>query len=302
VDALETRKFGAATLLVGPRGGKYPDGNSLLVEGPEESLLVDPSLGLLARENALPRVDRVVLSHCHEDHVAGLHLFPETPVHVHEADRLGLLSLDGLMGIYGFTESVATPWRRALVEQFHYVPRPDALGFEGEVIFELGGDVRVRALHAPGHTRGHCVLLVEPEGALYLGDIDLSSFGPYYGDAWSSLEDFERTLARVREVPANAWITFHHIGAIDDRTDFLERLERYAAVIGSREARLLEFLDEPRSLDDIAEHRFVYRPGDAVPFADPVERRSMSQHLARLREAGRVEEVEPGRYRARMRG
>ena len=44
-----------------------------------------------------------------------------------------------------------------------------------------------------GHTRGHCVLHVEPEDVVYLGDIDLSSFGPYYGDAWSSLEDFERT-------------------------------------------------------------------------------------------------------------
>ena len=37
---------------------------------------------------------------------------------------------------------------------------------------------------------------------LYLGDIDLSSFGPYYGDAWSDLEDFERSLALVRAIEA----------------------------------------------------------------------------------------------------
>jgi glyoxylase-like metal-dependent hydrolase (beta-lactamase superfamily II) len=296
--ALESRRVGAATVLFGPRGGKYPDGNSLLVRGPEESLLIDPSLGLLPRQHELPHVDRAVLSHCHEDHVAGLFLFPHAACHVHEADRLGLLSLDDFLAIYGFPEPIESPWRRALVEQFHYAPRPDAHGFAGERVFELGGSVRVRAIPAPGHTRGHCVLLVEPDGALYLGDIDLSSFGPYYGDAWSSLVDFEQSLALVREIEASAWITFHHIGVIDDRAIFLARLDCYAAVIRDREERLLAFLAEPHTLAEVAAHRFVYRPGDAVAFADPVERRSMAQHIDRLRAQGRVEEVEPGRFHA----
>jgi glyoxylase-like metal-dependent hydrolase (beta-lactamase superfamily II) len=294
--ALESRRVGAATVLFGPRRGKYPDGNSLLVSGAEESLLVDPSLGLWTRRDALPQVDQVLLSHCHEDHVAGLPLFPDADVHVHEEDRIGLRSLDDFLAIYGFTESIEGPWRRALVEQFHYQPRPGAHGFTGERVFELGGGVRVRAIPAPGHTRGHCVILVEPDGALYLGDIDLSSFGPYYGDAWSSLVDFEKSLDFVRQLDARTWITFHHIGVIDDRAAFTARLDRYAAVIRDREQRLIAFLAEPHSLDEIAAHRFVYRPGDAVSFADPVERRSMAQHLERLCGEGRVVEVEPGRF------
>jgi len=162
--ALESRRVGAATVLFGPRGGKYPDGNSVLVRGREESLLIDPSLGLLARRGALPQVDHALLSHCHEDHLAGLFLFPDAACHVHEADRIGLQSLDGMLAIYGFAEPVEAPWRRALVEQFHYAPRRDARGFAGERVFELGGGVRVRAIPAPGHTRGHCVLLIEPGG------------------------------------------------------------------------------------------------------------------------------------------
>ena len=43
----------------------------------------------------------------------------------------------------------------------------------------------------------------------------------------------------------------------------------------------------------------VYRPGDAVPWAEVVERRSMAQHVERLVAAGRVREVEPGRFVAR---
>jgi glyoxylase-like metal-dependent hydrolase (beta-lactamase superfamily II) len=166
-------------------------------------------------------------------------------------------------------------------------------------VFDLGGGVRVRAIHAPGHTRGHSLLHVEPDDVLYLGDIDLSSFGPYYGDAWSSLEDFERTLAMVRAMPARWYATFHHVGVLDGRAAFLERLDRFAAVIGAREERLLAFLAEPRTLDEIAAHRFVYRPGDPVSFAEPVERRSMGQHVVRLVAAGQVAEVEPGRFLAR---
>jgi glyoxylase-like metal-dependent hydrolase (beta-lactamase superfamily II) len=291
--------LGAATVCFAAERGKYPLGNSLLVQGREETLVIDPSLGLIPRRAALPRVDRVVNSHCHEDHVAGNHLFPEVPWHVHAADLPGLQSLAGFLAIFGYDDPVVMEgWAKAVRERFHYVERPDALAFQDGAVFELGGGVRVRAIHTPGHTRGHCALMIEPDGVLYLGDIDLSSFGPYYGDAWSELEDFERSLRRVREIEARHYATFHHIGVVD-RPSFLERLTRYEAVIGQREQRLLAFLAEaPRSLDEVAEHRFVYRRSDPVPFAAPVERRSMAQHIARLVRQGRVREVEAGRFQA----
>jgi glyoxylase-like metal-dependent hydrolase (beta-lactamase superfamily II) len=295
---LEERRFGATTVLFGARGGKYPHGNSLVVRGSEESVIVDPSLGLVARSPQLPEVDRVLLSHCHEDHIAGLHLYPDVPCHVHEADLPGLLGLDGFMAIYGFAAKVDESWRRAVVETFHYTARPDALVFRGGDSFELGGAVRMHVIHAPGHTRGHSLFHVEPDDLVYLGDVDLSSFGPYYGDAWSDLEDFERTLERARKLKARFYATFHHVGVLEGRDAFLERLDRFAGVIADRERRLLAYLDEPRSLGEIVSHRFVYRPGDAISFADPVERRSMAQHVERLLGAGRVCEMEPGRFRA----
>ena len=291
------RAIGRVTVLTGAQSGKYPDGNSLLVSGTEETVVIDPSLSLIPRRAGLPRVDRVVNSHCHEDHVAGNHLFPDAPWHLHVLDLPGIRSVDGIMAIYGFDGEVDRAFRQVVVEKFHFTPRADAVAYREGDVFELGR-TRVRVIHAPGHTRGHCVLHVEPEDVLYLGDIDLSSFGPYYGDAWSSLVDFERTLALVRDVEARWYATFHHIGLLDGRAAFLERLDRFAAVIASRESRLLEFLGVPRTMDEVAAHRFVYRPGDPVPYAEPVERRSMGQHVERLVAAGRVREVEPGRYLA----
>jgi glyoxylase-like metal-dependent hydrolase (beta-lactamase superfamily II) len=295
VAEVEDRQIGHVTVLMGERGGKYPQGNSLLVEGVEESVLVDPSLAVIPRRSELAGIDRIFNSHCHEDHIAGNFCFPGVPVYLHGLDLPGLWSLDHMMAIYGYEESIDRPFRKVVVEQFHYAPRSDAMPFRDHDVFDLGG-VRLRVIHTPGHTRGHCCFLIEPDDILYLGDIDLSSFGPYYGDAWSSLEDFERTLAAVRAIEARWYATFHHIGVLDGRAAFVERLDRFTAVIQERERRLLDYLAEPHTLDDIAAHRFVYRPQDPVPFADAVERRSMSQHLERLRRDGRVREPEPGRY------
>jgi glyoxylase-like metal-dependent hydrolase (beta-lactamase superfamily II) len=283
-------------VLWGAARGKYPHGNSLLIAGNDETLIIDPSVAVAeAPPSGLPHVDRVLNSHCHEDHVAGNARFAAVPWHLPEADLPGIHSLDGLMAIYGFDGAIDTAWREVVVRQFHFTPRLDAHPYRDGDVFELGG-VRVRTIHAPGHTRGHSMLHVEPDDVLYLGDIDLSSFGPYYGDAWSSLEDFERTLLLARSIEARWYATFHHMGVLEGRTAFLERLDRYAAVIADREARLLAYLAEPRTLGEIAAHRFVYRPQDPVPFAEPVERRSMGQHVARLVREGRVREVEPGGF------
>ena len=288
--------LGRTTVLVGERNGKYPNGNALLVRGGDETVVIDPSILVAAGRIELPHVDRVLNSHCHEDHIAGNGRFPDVPWHFHEADAPGIRSLDGLMTIYGFDGQIDETWRRVVLEQFHFAPRPDPTPFRDGDVFDLGGGVTIRVIHAPGHTRGHSFLHVLPDDVLYLGDVDLSSFGPYYGDAWSCLEDFERTLAMARTIEARFYATFHHIGVVEGRAAFLEKLDRYAAVIGDRERRLLEYLGEPRSLDEVVAHRFVYRPQDDISFADPVERRSMGQHVDRLVAGGRVREVAPGRY------
>ena len=78
------------------------------------------------------------------------------------------------MAIYGFVGAVDDAFRKVVVEQFHFTPRPDALAFRDGDRFDLGG-VTVRAVAAPGHTRGHTFFVVEPDGVVYLGDVDLST-------------------------------------------------------------------------------------------------------------------------------
>ncbi len=294
---METWERGPVTVLFGDKNGKYPEGNSVVIRGRDTTLLVDPSLGVGRRGLGGPSLapDLVALTHVHEDHVAGLHRFADAEVHAHAFDVDGIRSLDGLMRMYGYGSLEAT-MRQLVVDEFDFRARPAARAFTDGTVFDLGG-VRVRAMHTPGHTRGHCVFVIEPGNMLILGDIDLSSFGPYYGDAWSDLEDFERSIATVRTLDADAWITFHHVGVLTERSAFEERLDRFAARVGAREASLLSFLTSPRSIDDMIAHRFLYPPHASLPFLDAVERRTVTQHLARLERSGRIRH-EGGLYAA----
>ena len=295
----ERRLTERVSVLVGEAGGKYPTGNTLLVRGASERFLIDPSVDVVRRGGAPGgRVDAILNSHAHEDHVAGNGLYPTARIHVHEADRDGVASLDGLMAVYGMSDpATADAFRRIVVDEFHFTPRPDAKGFVHGDRFDLGG-LTIEAVHLPGHTRGHSGFRISDD-VFFLSDIDLTGFGPYYGDAWSDLDDFEESLRRVRDEQARFYVTFHHKGVIEGRARFLELLDGFAAVIDRRHAAMLEFLaDAPRSLAEMVEHRFIYRPGVETPVVGPVEHRSAELHVARMLARGEAVEAEPGRYRA----
>ena len=291
-------RLGRSLALMGAANGKYPSGNSLLIEGSSETILIDPSLTVAERGGAPARVDRMLVSHGHEDHLAGVSTFPEAHLHAHHDDLRALHSLDGLLEIYGMPTDIAEKFGVQILEEFHYQPRVDATGFADGHRFDLGEGLRVEVVHLPGHTRGHCGFLIEPDGVFFVADLDLTGFGPYYGDHWSDLEDFERAITRARDIEARWYVTFHHKGVVEGRAHFVEQLDTFASVIGQRETRLLEFLVEPRSMEDIVKHRFIYRPGVEILFGDHVERTSMGMHLTRLIRDGGVVEIEPGLYRS----
>ena len=288
------RNIGPLTILYGYENGKYPQGNSLVVRGSKRSLIIDPCLGVVARQDRLPEVDAVFHSHTHEDHIAGTHLFRGKQWYAHELDALGLESIEGLMAIYGLEGAVHDAFKEEIETKFYYPHDGEKVTvFQDGDEFDIGG-VTVSVLHTPGHTRGHSCFIISwggsPEKRLvYLGDIELTGFGPYYGDAWSDLEDFETSIERLRELDAKWWLTFHHKGLIESREKFLIMLDKFGSMIRYREENLLSFLSKPRTMDDIVSHRFVYRPGQTGFMIDAVERRSMGMHLERLIRVGSVE-------------
>jgi glyoxylase-like metal-dependent hydrolase (beta-lactamase superfamily II) len=284
------------TVLVGDNNGAYPSGNSLVVRGDGESVIIDPSVSVVDRGGAGLRVDAVLNSHSHEDHMPGNGFFADARIHIHHEDLPGARGIEGLMDVYGLSGQARADFTAQVLDEFHYTPRPDAHGFSDGHVFDLGG-VTVEAVHLPGHTRGHSGFRIDG-GVFFLSDIDLTGFGPYYGDVWSDLEDFEASLLQVREEEADVYVTFHHKGIIDSRSTFLTMIDNFIAVIDRRHQAMLSFLAEPHSIDEMADHRFIYRPHVQHVFADNVERRSARLHLDRMQRRGEAVEVEPGRFKA----
>ena len=289
-------RFGPVTVYFGEKSGKYPDGNQVVVRGRDTTAAFDTPQVANRIGPDFDTADLVILGHVHEDHMAGLHRVPQATVHVHQADLAAARSWDGLARHYGYTAEALAQLRTTIERQFHYAPRPDAIGYADGAVWDLGG-VRVRAVHMPGHTAGHCVLLVEPHGIAFIGDIDLSGFGPYYGDASSSLAQFRRTLSRLEGLPASTWITSHHKGVLTDRAAFGRALRAFAARIDEREQRLLQMLaGAPRSMADLVRERLLYPPGYGDLWVDCAERRSIALHLEELVGAGRASRLPDGRY------
>jgi glyoxylase-like metal-dependent hydrolase (beta-lactamase superfamily II) len=284
----------AVSVLMGPDNGAYPSGNSLLIQGTAETALIDPSVTVVHKGGAPVGVDAVINSHGHEDHLAGNGLLASARIHVHHDDLLAVRHLDGMLALYGFEGELRDYWAATVSEEFFYTARPDAQGFGDGHVFDLGGGVRIEAVHLPGHTRGHSGFLVGD--VFFLSDIDLTGFGPYYGDAWSDLEQFEASLARARQVEARWYVTFHHKGVIEGRAAFLDLIDRFHAVIDRRHQEMLDYLTEPRTPAEMAARRFVYRPHVELAYVAEAEQRTAELHLARMLERGEAREVQPGRY------
>lgn len=286
---IQRHQFGRVTVFRGAKGGKYPDGNQIMIAGSDTLAALDTPIVANHIGAEFDAAELVVLGHVHEDHMAGLHRLPQAQVFAHQADLPALQSWEGLLATLGWAHGpVAQQIRAKLETEFFYQPRPDARGYEDGVVWELGQS-RIRAIHMPGHTAGHSVLLVEPEGVAFIGDIDLTGFGPYYGDACSCLADFRRSLQRLPEIDAKVWVTSHHKGIYTERETFLRSLQRFAAVIDAREARILGWLsNQPLSLEQMVEQRLLYPPGFDAPWVQGAEARSISQHLDELLASGEI--------------
>ena len=242
---MEERRFGPIRFLPGDRRGRYPNCHSLFIEG--AGILIDPGshrdrLGRLASSGD---VREVWLSHWHEDHFMHLDLFEGLPLRISGKDASPLADLETFLDWYGLEDAAyRNYWRDELRGRFHYRSRKPA-GYLREGGTPAGGSAAIEILETPGHTPGHLALHFPAEGVLFLGDYDLSAFGPWYGDRYSSIEDTLASLSRLKRVPARVLVTGHEKGIFE--APFPEDLwQKYEDVIRIREERLIEALKVPR--------------------------------------------------------
>jgi glyoxylase-like metal-dependent hydrolase (beta-lactamase superfamily II) len=289
----EEKHFGPVWFIPGLNRGRYPYCNSVYIQGP--GVIIDPA----SNEDRLKElrdqegVNEVWLSHWHEDHFTYLDLFGDVPLRICRKDAPPLTDIEILLDWYNPKESHRDYWRQIISGEFRFRPRQAASFLaDGDIIpFE---NVTVEVIGSPGHTPGHLAFLFREQAVLFLGDYDLTAFGPWYGDLYSSIEDTIESLAKLQRTPASTWLTGHDAGVLTNGDTEPWRL--YENIIYQREKKLLNLLAKPHSIMEILQSWLIYRkPREPLAFFEFGERALTLKHLDWLLKKDMIEIVD-GKY------
>jgi glyoxylase-like metal-dependent hydrolase (beta-lactamase superfamily II) len=174
----------------------------------------------------LEGIEAVVLTHSDADHTgvatalrdAGARVL----IHADDEDTLRRPRPKG--GDAGPIHLLANLWRPNLWRVMVHMARAGGArppGIDGAETFSDGDVLDVpgnpRVVHTPGHTRGHCVLLFERRGALFVGDamctwnLLTDRRGPQVMPSAFNVDTDEcfESLARIEELQAQALLPGH---------------------------------------------------------------------------------------------
>lgn len=319
------------TFVEGERRGRFPFGNVLVLRGRQARVVVDTGPGpeILAAAAAGTGgganlgtgagtgsgggavtgagVDVVVNTHYHIDHVRGngqlAAAFPEARFWCPAGEAGPLSSWDKFLEFTGFGLPAGREDARESRVRLGWTPTPVSRELADGEVLDFGG-LRATVLRLPGHTPGHTGLLFPSEGVVFSADIDLSSFGPWYGDVYASVDDYVRSLERLRTLVdeisgrgrRSVTVLTSHRRPLSYET-FSQRFPAFAARLGEREERILAMLAAaagPLTLDGIVAGWPIYGPQTGqVPGIYKSEYFMVKHHLDRLARAGRITPVEP---------
>lgn len=286
---------GSLEFIPGRRGGRYPHCNSLLVNSGGRALFDPASNKRVLQALADEGVAAVVLSHYHSDHLRDLKVMGRAAALVHQSEREAVEGFPGMARLVWFPDETRDEiWMRRKAAETGGWGWPIAGTFADGDLLELG-DTRAVVVHTPGHTPGHCCFWFPDERTLFSADIDLTLFGPWYGNAASDIDKFLASIERLKTFEPEFTVTGHEAGLV--RGDLRPLLSAYAAVIESRHQRVLEAIREPATLDQVTDRAIIYGP-----FYSPTnsyhdqEWRMVRHHLERAVRRGEAVREE-GRYR-----
>lgn len=187
-----------------------------------------PSLGAAMidkiRELTELPITHVVISHYHADHVYGLQAFREltkAKVIAQEASSLYINSPDAGQRLEQRKQALS-PW----VDDNTRVVAPD-LTFEEETLLE-SGKYRFRIVHAgPAHSPDDSLMMVEPAGVLFSGDIIQNERVPFLASSEVDTANWMRAIEKVRElnprvlIPGHGKASENAMGALNFTYDYL---------------------------------------------------------------------------------
>lgn len=240
-------------LIRGENQGRFPEANALLIDD-DILTLVDAgaSLNNIKKtiqdcNHQLEDIDQIILTHFHVDHkghAAEIMEVSDCDLICHPLAKKGIESLEGTIEFYGIRDHrYLENWKHLIDLRLPHVTSDYQVTrcFDDDKPIALG-DTDLIPIHAPGHTEDHTIFGINGMDVLFLVDIDLTRFGPWYGNAVSDICAFQESIRKVIEFNPKVGISSHLIDPVCE--NLIERLEQYLAIFNEREMRILHNIEK----------------------------------------------------------
>jgi glyoxylase-like metal-dependent hydrolase (beta-lactamase superfamily II)/8-oxo-dGTP pyrophosphatase MutT (NUDIX family) len=242
--------------------------------GGDEFIVIDPASPYEEEQKALAQcVDEliaegrtmreIILSHLHQDHVSGAnalqqHLQNKVPIAAH---RITAESVKDEIAVTRFIEDeeIITLKGRG------YIP-----------------DINLKALHTPGHARGHLCFYEETTGTLLTSDNVVGLGSVLIAPPEGNMKNYLTSLERLRSLPNLKVLFGAHGPAIANP---YAKIDEYISHRLEREANIFKAIREgAHDVKEIVERVYT----DVHPKALPLAEHAVSAHLEKLGDDGFV--------------
>lgn len=280
-------------MIEGENQARFPFCNAFLITGPE-TVLIDTGIGerRLAQLDRERRIDRVIISHSHPDHIAGCHLLAdrhlmlpaETGPEVHDLLKLG----ERFTG----TPERGKKWAAFVKKHLNLEPlrEPDARYGNGDILDF--GSVRLEAIFVPGHLDDHYCFFDHQSRTLLTTDIDFSSFGPWYGNPECAIRPFASGIQHVMRYPFDQ-VCSSHKPPIKGRAAATDAFDRFLELFDVHRELIFNLCDPPATLDQMVAISPFYKNRLGDTFVQNVfERNMIRKNLELLKKDSRIMETD----------
>lgn len=252
--------------------------------------------------------DSVFFSHYHIDHTIGSYIFSQSSKLIHGTEKDALVNEETFLKFcyqYNLNPSEYNKWKPRFLSFLEYEELSEWSDLTLNNIQSIDtsnpldlGKTSLDILHLPGHSPGHCGLYEPDSRILFIGDIDLSKFGPWYGWRNANLQSFRESLVNLKQfIEENeiSLIITSHSSPIENKQDCLLRLENYCKIFDERKRRILEFIikhqPEGTTIGEITKQSLIYQGKKSTPpfVFETFERFMVEHHLEELTMEGHID-------------